>query len=1346
MFYSQFILAKKGPLGTIWIAAHLERKLRKNQVADTDIGVSVDSILFPEVPIALRLSSHLLLGVVRIYSRKVNYLFHDCSEALLKVKQAFRSTVVDLPPDESTAPYHSITLPETFDLDDFELPDTALFQGNYVDHHVSTREQITLQDTMDGVVYSTSQFGLDERFGDGDTSQIGLDLDEDLFLDKAAAAQHAEDMVSSVENVGPWPCGEPMKPFTGMFVVGDDSNTERTAEIPEVILVDGSGKEIVSDAHERKMDDKCAIHNDQIRSPNHAEGFQYKQIEGQSANPMTDLVEFTLSPSTSALGEDAILVNVEEDPYKMASPCQSQDCNSINLAVTGKPGDSMKGPDVGNVNNALVCTLLNNENSGADVADVLCMPSGKNESLTGGVEAIHVKQQGNSTPSAEKCSDGIAAVLDGQEGVLSNNGLGVHIFPIDQIHAKRMATQANAVDTTVAFPACSHEAIMLEDSCGRPPCDNDHVSFKETFEPDALKSVELVGDGAESRSCTQELQSTIGFLSGSAGRHEVDQVEGNTSAQRQDSNILNRYGPGEKCHAGSHALQPCSLQSNQLGVSSFPDGSSVENIPDMKCRGDGLCSTKTAEREEMPQASALSADMQGEECNQGLDGHPIMEPFQPEDVQGLGKLDEHLDGVILEDTQTQTSNLSASSDLPAPETLLSVPAGADLRADVTVEPVPDEKNPTKGSGVVSKILSGKSCHLIESTPVLRSGNSAELSGVSQSRNLDSIPDDNDLLSSILVGRRSSALKVRPTPPPEVPSSKRLRVATRAHAPKRKVLVDDTMVLHGDTIRQQLTNTEDIRRIQRKAPCTRPEIWMIEKQLLENEIFNEPIFTGMSMQLIGLQNRTSDSSKAGLSQIDANCTPLGVQKCREYAVRINVAEENSLEDCTEDVAVSNDGKVLPVGIHLQVEDQHSEEHAGLEGEAVLVTIEGEAQATSLDSSKDGKLEELHTMDIDRVDGISDVVGHAATPGAKLAVPSGPLSGDNINLIACSLKLSPVDNSCEAEVILQNDEEHSLKNQKLGFQPDEKGALIMGGNTGNDVHALHIVEANGKSSISPKAVPAAKDVSALVETDGGMFSEFPQDCQIGGLENTSSAMAAAELDNSSVDARAYVQVDSSALSFENINSSLCLENGEQTAVVIVTRDQNIGGNNGLLDENEMSSEQARDEVGVTIGMEDAVLEPNVDLEDVSFHRGEDPGCVGANQKNTTDAEICMLHSLGAGASDVFEDLIDENDTDDDEAAEEEDNNMPSAEEFFENSGWSSRTRAVARYLQTLFDDAGHEREVVRMDHLLAGKTRKESARMFFETLVLKTRDYIQVEQESSFVNIKIKPRGKLMKANF
>ena len=38
------------------------------------------------MPMALRLSGQLLLGVVRIYSRKARYLLEDCNEALLKIK------------------------------------------------------------------------------------------------------------------------------------------------------------------------------------------------------------------------------------------------------------------------------------------------------------------------------------------------------------------------------------------------------------------------------------------------------------------------------------------------------------------------------------------------------------------------------------------------------------------------------------------------------------------------------------------------------------------------------------------------------------------------------------------------------------------------------------------------------------------------------------------------------------------------------------------------------------------------------------------------------------------------------------------------------------------------------------------------------------------------------------------------------------------------------------------------------------------------------------------------------------------------------------------------------------
>lgn len=37
MFYLHTFLAKKNPLGTVWIAAHLERKIKKHQLDEIDI-------------------------------------------------------------------------------------------------------------------------------------------------------------------------------------------------------------------------------------------------------------------------------------------------------------------------------------------------------------------------------------------------------------------------------------------------------------------------------------------------------------------------------------------------------------------------------------------------------------------------------------------------------------------------------------------------------------------------------------------------------------------------------------------------------------------------------------------------------------------------------------------------------------------------------------------------------------------------------------------------------------------------------------------------------------------------------------------------------------------------------------------------------------------------------------------------------------------------------------------------------------------------------------------------------------------------------------------------------------
>lgn len=90
MFYSQVILAKKGPLAKVWMAANWgDKKLARPQIFATDISQSCTDIMNPSVPFALRLSGQLLLGVVRIYSRKVKYVLNDCTEAMLKLQMAF---------------------------------------------------------------------------------------------------------------------------------------------------------------------------------------------------------------------------------------------------------------------------------------------------------------------------------------------------------------------------------------------------------------------------------------------------------------------------------------------------------------------------------------------------------------------------------------------------------------------------------------------------------------------------------------------------------------------------------------------------------------------------------------------------------------------------------------------------------------------------------------------------------------------------------------------------------------------------------------------------------------------------------------------------------------------------------------------------------------------------------------------------------------------------------------------------------------------------------------------------------------------------------------------------------
>ncbi|XP_062535783.1 double-strand-break repair protein rad21 homolog isoform X2 [Armigeres subalbatus] len=176
MFYAHIVLAKKGPLARIWLAAHWDKKITKAHVFETNIEQSVDGIMQPKVKLALRTSGHLLLGVVRIYARKAKYLLADCNEAFVKIKMAFRPGMVDLPEEHREAAVNAITLPEVFH--DFDTPLPELNDVDIEAHfsiNQSRADEITMRED-----YGTLPMNIhDDGFGD-----MGFDDTPDIVRDR----------------------------------------------------------------------------------------------------------------------------------------------------------------------------------------------------------------------------------------------------------------------------------------------------------------------------------------------------------------------------------------------------------------------------------------------------------------------------------------------------------------------------------------------------------------------------------------------------------------------------------------------------------------------------------------------------------------------------------------------------------------------------------------------------------------------------------------------------------------------------------------------------------------------------------------------------------------------------------------------------------------------------------------------------------------------------------------------------------------------------------------------------------------------------------------------------------
>ncbi|KAK6453670.1 Rec8 like protein-domain-containing protein [Scheffersomyces xylosifermentans] len=208
--YSDTLISKQGPLGYVWLAANYDKKLTKQQLLNTSIVKSTDFISNHSISysasqstaednsITLRLSGQLLLGIVRIYSRKTKYLLDDVSDILLKLKTSFKyasgvklgsdniSNQINLNPrDTIISNVKSITLQDQitrFDLlyqDDLNLDDDVPSNGGGVgifsQRHNSQEDSFTFDQSIEYPRFN-------ETLDPATPGDVDLELDFDLDM------------------------------------------------------------------------------------------------------------------------------------------------------------------------------------------------------------------------------------------------------------------------------------------------------------------------------------------------------------------------------------------------------------------------------------------------------------------------------------------------------------------------------------------------------------------------------------------------------------------------------------------------------------------------------------------------------------------------------------------------------------------------------------------------------------------------------------------------------------------------------------------------------------------------------------------------------------------------------------------------------------------------------------------------------------------------------------------------------------------------------------------------------------------------------------------------------------
>ncbi|CAJ2669594.1 unnamed protein product [Trifolium pratense] len=157
----------KNPL---WVAAFFFKQLKKAQIMDADISSSVDKIMHYEMDaVSYRILAYLVLGVVKTYSKKVEYLLDDCNDMLSEINKFVINTKNNAP---VKAVRMAFIMPDTFELDAIDLGELEDTSG----YHTAPPEQITLKEVLSNTG-GFAQFS-QERFEDFDMQFEGFGFGE----------------------------------------------------------------------------------------------------------------------------------------------------------------------------------------------------------------------------------------------------------------------------------------------------------------------------------------------------------------------------------------------------------------------------------------------------------------------------------------------------------------------------------------------------------------------------------------------------------------------------------------------------------------------------------------------------------------------------------------------------------------------------------------------------------------------------------------------------------------------------------------------------------------------------------------------------------------------------------------------------------------------------------------------------------------------------------------------------------------------------------------------------------------------------------------------------------------